>query len=80
MSDSGDVFNIERLKELVGLMEEHSLHEVDLRQGEQQIQLKRGGPVPAAPMPAPAAVAPQPAAAAPAASAGGEDEIGRAHV
>ncbi len=74
MSDSGDVFNIERLKELVGLMEEHSLHEVDLRQGEQQIQLKRGGPVPAAPMPAPAAVAPQPAAAAPAASAGGEDD------
>ena len=74
MSDSGDVFNVERLRELVELMEEHNLREVDLRHGEQQIALKRGGAevamVPAAPAAAqPAAVptaAPAAAAAAPA--------------
>ena len=72
MSESGDVFNVDRLRELIELMEEHNLREVELRQGEQQIQLKRGAeqisipvaPAPAAPAPAPAA----PAAASPAAA------------
>ena len=69
MSESGDVFNIARLRELIELMEEHDLREVDLREGEQQIQLKRGAeqiaaPMAAAPAPAPAAPTPAPAAAA----------------
>mgnify|MGYP002626710066 CR=1 FL=1 len=68
MSESGHVFNVERLRELIELMEEHNLREVDLREGEQQIQLKRGAEQLAAPM-APAAPAPAPASAA-AASAG----------
>jgi len=46
MSESGDVFNVERLRELVELMEQHDLRELELRQGEQQIQLKRGMDVP----------------------------------
>ena len=54
MSESGHVFNVERLRELIELMEEHNLREVDLREGEQQIQLKRGAEQLAAPM-APAA-------------------------
>ena len=70
MSESGDVFNIARLRELIQLMEEHDLREVDLREGEQQIQLKRGAEqvsVPLAPAPV-APAAPAPAASAPAAA------------
>ena len=64
MSESGDVFNIERLRELVELMEQHNLHQVELRQGEQQIQLKRGGEVQMIPAAAPAGAPAQPAPAA----------------
>ena len=39
---SGDIFDIERIRRLVELMEEHDLAEVDLRQDEQQIKLCRG--------------------------------------
>jgi acetyl-CoA carboxylase biotin carboxyl carrier protein len=73
MSESGDVFNIERLRELIELMEEHNLREVELRQGEQQIQLKRGAEASLAPVAAPVA-APQtvPATASPAPAAGAD--------
>lgn len=78
MSESGDVFNIERLRELVELMEQHNLHQVELRQGEQQIQLKRGGDVQmipaAAPAPAPAQPAPAAAPASTPAPAAAADE------
>jgi len=61
------VFDVERIRELIELMKEHELSEVDLRQDMQRIRLKRGGDesvmVPAA-VPAVAA----PAAAAPAAA------------
>lgn len=74
MSEPGDVFNISRLRELIELMEEHDLREVDLREGEQQIQLKRGAEhasLPLAPAPVAAPAAP---AMAPSAAAAGEDD------
>lgn len=69
-----DVFDVRRVRRLVTLMNEHDLSEIDLRQGEQRVRLRRGGDqpvytaVPAA-QPQPAAAAPAPAAPAEAASA-----------
>ncbi|MCH8923709.1 MAG: acetyl-CoA carboxylase, biotin carboxyl carrier protein, partial [Planctomycetes bacterium] len=66
-SDSGDVFDIKRIRRLVELMKAHDLNEIDLRDGEMQIRLRReeqtvvtqAAPVPAAPaVAAPAAQAP----------------------
>ena len=54
---SGDVFDLEQIRRLVQLMEEHELSKVDLRQGDQQIRLYRGTPETSAPstsVPAPA--------------------------
>ena len=66
---SGDVFDIERIRRLVELMEEHDLAEVDLRQDEQQIKLCRGAlataVAPAAPVAVAAPAAPSAAPAAP---------------
>jgi acetyl-CoA carboxylase biotin carboxyl carrier protein len=61
---SGDVFDVDRITRLIELMKAHDLAEVNLKQGEQQIQLKRGGAVPA--MPALAAAPPPLAGSAPA--------------
>lgn len=62
---AGDVFDMDRLQNLIKLMKEHDLSELDLRQDEQRISLRRGGqPLPAA-APAPVAAAASPAAAAP---------------
>jgi acetyl-CoA carboxylase biotin carboxyl carrier protein len=61
------VFDVERIRELIELMKEHELNEVDLRQDMQRIRLRRGDDTPTviqAPMP----VAPPAAAAAPAAA------------
>ncbi|MEQ8790565.1 MAG: acetyl-CoA carboxylase biotin carboxyl carrier protein [Pirellulaceae bacterium] len=61
-----DVFDIERIRRLVELMEEHDLGEVDLRQSEQRIRLKRGADMPATfamPQAAPMPSAPPPIAA-----------------
>lgn len=71
-----DVFDVRRVRRLVALMNEHDLSEIDLRQGEQRVRLRRGGDqpvlaaVPAQPQPAaaPAPAAP-PAAEAPAPAA-----------
>jgi acetyl-CoA carboxylase biotin carboxyl carrier protein len=68
-----DVFDLERLNELIELMKDHGLTEVDLQQDDQKIKLSRGGSAPMmAPMPA---MAPQAAAtpSAPAASDAAED-------
>lgn len=70
---TGDVFDVRRVRRLVELMNEHDLAEVDLRQGEQRIRLRRGAdpvlmPAYAAPPPAPAA-APSSANAPPAVAA-----------
>ncbi|BBO35000.1 acetyl-CoA carboxylase biotin carboxyl carrier protein [Lacipirellula parvula] len=81
-SNSEDVFDVRRVRRLVELMQEFELAEIDLRQAEQRIRLRKdqepvvvqGGyapaPMAAAPAPAPAAASPAaPAAAAPAAPA-----------
>ena len=45
MADSedprGDVFELDRIRAFVELMKEHDLNEVDLRQGDQRIRLRR---------------------------------------
>ena len=68
------VFDVNKVRELIELMEEHDLNEVDLKQSDQRIRLKRGGEVSATPptaqSPAPVvAAAPVAAAAAPVAAA-----------
>lgn len=70
-ADGAEVFDVGRVRRLVELMQEHDLAEVDLRQGEQRIRLRRGVEAPviaAAPMPTnPAAASPAPIPAAAAA-------------
>ncbi|TWU24061.1 Acetyl-CoA biotin carboxyl carrier [Novipirellula galeiformis] len=67
-----DIFDIERLRMIVALMEEHELSEVDLQQGDEKIKLNRGSAAPVyvptaapAPVAAGSASAPAPAAADP---------------
>ena len=69
------VFEVKKIRELIELMQEHELNEVDLKQADQRIRLRRGPegqpvtyaqPQPAAPV---AAAAPAPTAAAAAAPA-----------
>jgi acetyl-CoA carboxylase biotin carboxyl carrier protein len=63
-SSNQDIFDVRKIRRLVELMKEHDLSEIDLREGETRIQIRRGSePVvtvasaqPAA-APAPAAVA-----------------------
>lgn len=38
----GDVFEVDRVRQLVELMKEHDLSEIDLRQTHQRIRLRRG--------------------------------------
>jgi acetyl-CoA carboxylase biotin carboxyl carrier protein len=65
----GDIFDVKKVRRLVELMKEHDLAEIDLRQGDQRVRLRRGGePLIATGTPATAA-APR-AAATP--STGGE--------
>lgn len=60
-ASSPDFFDVARIRQLIELMSEHGLSEVNLRQGELRIQLRRGGePVVFAP---PAYAPPAPAAA-----------------
>ena len=63
---SNESFNLDKLKELIELMEKHDLTDVHLRHGGEQWRLRRGPQVVAAPLTAPAAYAappPVPAAA-----------------
>ncbi|MEM9827469.1 MAG: acetyl-CoA carboxylase biotin carboxyl carrier protein [Planctomycetota bacterium] len=59
-----DVFDVERIRQIIQLMEEHDLGEVDLQQGDEKIRLARASaapvisPVAAAPVAAPAAATP----------------------
>ena len=68
----GDLFNVKKVRRLIELMKEHDLSELDLKQADHRVRIKRGGDVitttmlPAAPAPSRAATA-EPAAA-PAAS------------
>lgn len=78
-SNPDDVFDVRRVRRLVELMQEFELAEIDLRQAEQRIRLRKDqepvivpGNYAAAPAPpAPAAAAPTAPAAAPAAEAPG---------
>jgi acetyl-CoA carboxylase biotin carboxyl carrier protein len=38
-----DIFDVERIRRLVELMKEHDMSEIDLRDGETRIQIRRGG-------------------------------------
>lgn len=52
-----DVFDVRKVRRLVELMKEYDLAEMDLKQGETRIQLRRGGAAPVAvAMPLPAQV------------------------
>jgi acetyl-CoA carboxylase biotin carboxyl carrier protein len=77
----GNVFDIDRIRSLVELMEQHDLREIELRQGEQRIQLKRGAEplatvaLPAASPVVPAATpTPPPTVAAPPATSSPVDD------
>lgn len=41
-ANSGDLFDVRKVRRLVELMNEHDLSELDLRQGEQRIRIRRG--------------------------------------
>ena len=59
-SQGGDIFDVKRIRRLVELMNEHELSEIDLRQADQRIRLRKGGEPLVMPGPA---RAPEPAAA-----------------
>jgi len=73
-SPSGDVFDVGKVRQLIELMQEHDLSELDLKQADNRVRIRRGGEVVAYSGPAvPAArTAPPTGNAAPAAPA--EDE------
>ncbi len=81
-SSSGDVFDVRKIRRLVALMNEHELSELDLRQADTRIRIRRGpeqittsGPVPAAfAAPASAALPAEAATPAPPAKAS-EDHL-----
>ena len=75
-----DVFDLEQLRQLIELMEQHDLSEVNLRAGSQRIRLRRGTPslpsmplLPAAP-PGPSPPAAPPTAGTPQETAPAADE------
>jgi acetyl-CoA carboxylase biotin carboxyl carrier protein len=49
-------FDIQTIRQLVALMSRHDLNEIDLRQGESRIRLRRGPYQKAAPLPTPPAL------------------------
>ena len=77
-SGAGDVFDVRKVRRLVELMKEHELAEIDLKQADQRIRLRRGqDPLVSAGSPAaappPAAVAPPAPTSPPAANDDAED-------
>jgi len=72
---SNDIFDVKKVRRLVELMKEHDLGEIDLRQGDQRVRIRRGaepivtGPGPAAYYPPPAPRSGGEAAPAPSAPA-----------
>ena len=65
----GDIFDVKKVRQLIELMKEHDLSELDLRQEDNRVRIRRGGEVVAFSAPAPRTSAAAPAAepAAPAA-------------
>lgn len=68
-SNSGDIFDIRKIRRLVQLMNEHALGEIDLRNGEVRVRLRKQGETVFAssgpPAPAPQVTAAVPPAPAP---------------
>lgn len=71
------VFDVNRIRQLIELMNEHELNEIDLRNADRRIRLRRGAtdvavlaspPMANMPMAAPAVAAPAPVAPAPTAA------------
>ena len=65
---SVDIFDVKKVRQLIELMQEHDLSELDLKQADNRVRIRRGGEVvaysaPAAPVARPAAAAAEPAAA-----------------
>ena len=60
LSPAQDIFDVRRIRRLVELMKEHDLGEIDLRQGETRIQLRRGSTAPPSVAAAPVAAASAP--------------------
>ena len=48
-----DIFDVKKVTKLIELMKEHDLSEIDLKQGDTAVRLKRGGDVVMAPVPMP---------------------------
>lgn len=67
--DGGEVFEIERVRQLVSLMKEHELTEIDLRQGHKRIRIRSGQETTFVSAPAMHSAVPHAAASAPSASA-----------
>jgi acetyl-CoA carboxylase biotin carboxyl carrier protein len=75
---TGDVFQLERLRQLIELMESHDLTEINLRQGDETVKLRRGHQFASVPMAhAPAALPPAaaPTSASPIAAAEGANIV-----
>jgi acetyl-CoA carboxylase biotin carboxyl carrier protein len=77
-SGPGDPFDIRKVRRFIELMNEHDLAEIDLRQGDQRIRLRRGPEIVTVagavqPMVTPAGSTSAAAAGAAAPSGGGED-------
>ena len=45
---SGDLYNVKKLRRLIELMKEHDLSEIDLKEADHHVRIKRGGEVIAA--------------------------------
>ena len=70
----GDIFDVKKVRELIELMKEHDLSELDLRQDDNRVRIRRGGEVVAYSAPA-AASRPAAAAAAAEAPAAADDRM-----
>src|SRR3954451_5413484 len=68
----GDVFDVKKVRKFIELMNEHDLAEIDLKQGDQRIRLRRPEAVTTSAMPA------MPMGATPSASAGGAQKAAEA--
>src|SRR3954453_20258367 len=62
----GDIFDVKKVRKFIELMNEHDLAEIDLKQGDQRIRLRRPEVTTVSAMPA------MPMSAAPSLTAGGE--------
>jgi len=74
-----DLFDVKKVRQLIELMEEHDLAEIDLKQGDHGVRIRRGGevlPLPSAAASAtPRASVPAPAQAAPAAESAADTRM-----